>query len=63
VGIGGTPGVMLQLLRPREREQAAPSRVILTESEDRSRSGGEQWKSLVVGGRGSKAKWSRIQSP
>jgi hypothetical protein len=28
----------------REKEQAAPRRVALTESEERSRSGGEQWK-------------------
>jgi hypothetical protein len=35
----------LPLPRPeREREQAAPRRVTLTESEERSRSGGEHWK-------------------
>jgi hypothetical protein len=28
----------------REREQAAPRRVTLTQSEEKSRSGGEQWK-------------------
>jgi hypothetical protein len=46
----------------REREQAAPRRVTLTEAEDRSRSGGEQWKRKANDGWES---WqdSNIQNP
>jgi hypothetical protein len=42
VGVGGIPGTAPQL--PDQTEQAAPRRVTLTESEERSRSGGGQWK-------------------
>jgi hypothetical protein len=38
------PGPEREREREREREQAAPRRVTLTESEGRSRSGGQQWK-------------------
>jgi hypothetical protein len=41
-GVGGIPGMVPQL--PNKTEQAAPRRVTLTKSEERSRSGGEQWK-------------------
>jgi hypothetical protein len=41
VGVGGIPGTARL---PDQTEQAAMSRVTLTESEERSRSGGEQWK-------------------
>jgi hypothetical protein len=36
--------------REREREQVAPRRVTLTESEEKSRSSGEQWEREVNDG-------------
>jgi hypothetical protein len=41
LSIGGIPGVVPRL--PDQTEQSALRSVTLTESEERSRSGGEQW--------------------
>jgi hypothetical protein len=46
----GTPSRGRKPEREREREQAALRRVKLTKSEERSRSGGEQWKTKANDG-------------
>jgi hypothetical protein len=45
-----------------QTEQAAPKRVTLTKSEDRSRSGGEQWKINANDGWESR-QGSKVQNP
>jgi hypothetical protein len=60
VGIEGVPGAVPQL--PYQTEQAALRMVTLTKSEERSKSGGEQWKREANDGWKS---WegSKVQNP